>query len=120
MRSAWPHVTVAFALALIGSGAAAEDLLQVYREALANDPALAAARANWEATQERVPQARAGLLPDVSLSANANANYFGTNIESNPRVRLKLREGIGARWYTGTAHLLPQYYPRERQRWLAG
>ena len=31
-----------------------------------NDPALAAARAHWEATQERVPQARARLLPSVS------------------------------------------------------
>jgi deazaflavin-dependent oxidoreductase (nitroreductase family) len=41
------------------------------------------------------------------------------NIESNPRVRLKLREGLRARWYTGTAHLLPQDDPRERQRWLS-
>jgi len=24
----------------------------------------------------------------------------------NPRVRLKLRDGLRARWYTGTAHLL--------------
>jgi deazaflavin-dependent oxidoreductase (nitroreductase family) len=28
------------------------------------------------------------------------------NIASNPRVRLKLRSGISARWHTGTAHLL--------------
>ena len=41
------------------------------------------------------------------------------NIESNPRVRLKLRDGARARWYTGTAHLLPNDDPRERQRWLA-
>ena len=32
--------------------------MQIYREAQQNDPALAAARAQWEATQERVPQAR--------------------------------------------------------------
>jgi len=24
----------------------------------------------------------------------------------NPRVRVKLRDGLRARWYTGTAHLL--------------
>jgi deazaflavin-dependent oxidoreductase (nitroreductase family) len=41
------------------------------------------------------------------------------NIARNPRVRLKLPTGLRARWYTGTAHLLPDDDPRERQRWLA-
>jgi deazaflavin-dependent oxidoreductase (nitroreductase family) len=40
------------------------------------------------------------------------------NIARNPRVRLKLPNGVHARWYTGTAHLLPDDDPRERQRWL--
>lgn len=34
------------------------------------------------------------------------------NIEANPRVRIK----VGGRWRTGTAHLLPDDDPRERQR----
>ena len=41
------------------------------------------------------------------------------NITKNPRVRVKLREGFRARWHTGTASLLPNDEPRERQRWLA-
>ena len=41
------------------------------------------------------------------------------NIAQNPRVRLKVRKGIGATWRKGTAHLLPDDDPRERQRWLA-
>ena len=41
------------------------------------------------------------------------------NIAGDPRVRLKLREGPRARWHTGTAHLLPDDDPLERQRWLA-
>src|SRR5438270_7007347 len=41
------------------------------------------------------------------------------NIERDPRVRLKLREGFKIRWHTGTAHLLHDDDPRERQRWLA-
>jgi deazaflavin-dependent oxidoreductase (nitroreductase family) len=41
------------------------------------------------------------------------------NIARNPRVRLKLREGFRIRWHTGTAYLLPEESPRERQRWLA-
>jgi hypothetical protein len=40
------------------------------------------------------------------------------NIEHDPRVRLKLREGLRTLWHTGTAHLLPDDDPRERQRWL--
>jgi deazaflavin-dependent oxidoreductase (nitroreductase family) len=41
------------------------------------------------------------------------------NIERDPRVRLKLREGFRTRWHMGTAHLLPDDDPRERQRWLS-
>lgn len=41
------------------------------------------------------------------------------NLAQNPRVRLKLRHGIRARWHSGTATVLPQDDPRERQRWLA-
>jgi deazaflavin-dependent oxidoreductase (nitroreductase family) len=47
-----------------------------------------------------------------------NAGYV-RNIESNPRVRLKLRDGQRMRWYNGTARLVPEDDPRERQRWLA-
>ena len=34
------------------------------------------------------------------------------NIASNPRVRLKLRHGVLARWHNGRAHLLPEDDPR--------
>ena len=64
--------------------AAGEDLMDIYREAQRNDPALAAARANWAATQERAPQARAGLLPNVGLSGSVNANDTYSNTRSAP------------------------------------
>src|ERR1700736_759695 len=41
------------------------------------------------------------------------------NIGGNPRVRLKLRDGFRSRWHSGTAQLLSDDNPRERQRWLA-
>ena len=41
------------------------------------------------------------------------------NIAQNPRVRVAVREGMRAVWRSGTAHLLPEDDPRERQRWLA-
>ncbi|HJW52733.1 MAG TPA: TolC family outer membrane protein [Burkholderiaceae bacterium] len=48
------------------------DLLQIYREAVANDAAYASARYQQQAAQERIPQARSSLLPNLGLSANAN------------------------------------------------
>ena len=41
------------------------------------------------------------------------------NIESNPRVRVKLRQGLFGRWHSGTAQVLATDDPRDRQRWLA-
>ena len=40
------------------------------------------------------------------------------NIERDPHVRLKLRQGLRTHWHTGTAHLLLDDDPRGRQRWL--
>src|SRR5690349_7022240 len=63
--------------------AQAEDLMQIYREAQLNDPTLAAARATWQATQERIPQARSGLLPNVSATGAANYNNFQEHIHGD-------------------------------------
>ena len=41
------------------------------------------------------------------------------NIQCDPHVRLKVREGLRYHWHTGTAHLLLEDDPRERQRWVA-
>jgi deazaflavin-dependent oxidoreductase (nitroreductase family) len=40
------------------------------------------------------------------------------NIEANPRVRVKVRSGWRADWRSGTAHILDDDDPRERQRIL--
>ena len=78
---------LALAAVLVAGGASGEDLLQIYREAQSSDPQLAAARANWSATQERVPQARAGLLPNVALGSSANINSFDSTLRTDPKVR---------------------------------
>lgn len=49
--------------------AAGADLLQVFRDAQANDAQFASARSQLLATRERLPQARAGLLPQVGGTA---------------------------------------------------
>ncbi len=61
----------AFALAAVALPAAAEDLLQVYRDAQRYDAVYGAARFSLEAGRERIPQGRALLLPSLSLSATA-------------------------------------------------
>jgi outer membrane protein len=56
------------------------DLVTVYQEAAANNADLAAARADYQARSEVVPQARAGLLPN--LSAGANLSDTRTQVDS--------------------------------------
>ena len=72
-RSNWITIGLSFS-SLFVHGAHAGDLLQTYRDALANDSQFAAARAQLDAGREKMPQGRAGLLPTVGLSANTNWN----------------------------------------------
>ncbi len=84
-------VPAAFGLALQSGAALGEDLLQIYRDAVRNDPALASAQANWEATQELVPQARAGLLPTVTVTGDATAQRYQASINTDPKQDLTRR-----------------------------
>ncbi len=70
--------------ALFAAPVWAVDLLGIYRDALSQDPVYASARATYEAAKEAGPQARAGLLPSVTLSAGYNKNY--RKVEDFPQV----------------------------------
>jgi len=74
----------AWALAAVALPAAAEDLLQVYRDAQRYDAVYSSARYSLEAGRERIPQARALLLP----SANITANVAATRIEQESNNEL--------------------------------
>lgn len=54
------------------------DLKQVYQAALEQDATIRASRAAADSGRERLPQARAGLLPQVSASAGRNNNNLDT------------------------------------------
>ncbi len=74
---------VALALAGVNLSARSEDLLEIYRLAQNNDPTFEAARHAYEAAQEKIPQARAGLFPTLVLNGNDNtaivtSKYTGT------------------------------------------
>jgi outer membrane protein len=62
------------------------DLLQVYQQALANDPVYASARATLAAGQEKEPQGRAGLLPTIGMSGS----YTRSEIDS-PAISRNVR-----------------------------
>ena len=59
------------------------DLLAVYREAQLQDAVYAGAKASYIAAQERLPQAKALLLPNVNLGAGTNYNDVNTDYPSN-------------------------------------
>lgn len=67
-----------YALLLIGASfshlAAAANLTDTFHAAQASDPAYASAQASYRAGIEKLPQARAGLLPQISASASAIHN----------------------------------------------
>lgn len=69
----WQHIT-GVALACLTVPAWGYDLVNAYRAALANDASFLAARSALEAARENVPQARAGLLPQVSASTQRTRN----------------------------------------------
>ena len=68
------HLATLVASAVLSLSAQGADLLQVYQQAVTNDAQFASARANLTAGQERLPQAKAGLLPNVSFGGSNTYN----------------------------------------------
>ncbi|MCS6995960.1 MAG: TolC family outer membrane protein [Casimicrobiaceae bacterium] len=62
----------------------AADLLTLYRLALEQDPALAAARASLAASRERLVQARAAEGFTATVTAGASINYADTHLRGLP------------------------------------
>jgi outer membrane protein len=69
-------VALVLAGACPSSWATATDLTTVLNEALSNDPVFGSARFAQQASLEAEPQARAALLPNVSLSASVNETRY--------------------------------------------
>ena len=89
-------LALAVAVASVGLAQAAEaplssktDLVTVYQEAAQNNADIAAARADYQARREVVPQARAGLLPTLSGAAT----YAHTTLELDQPAARFVRSG---------------------------
>ena len=69
-------VCLAFGASVPARGA---DLVEIFRLARSADAAYGSARATWAVAQEKLPQARSGLLPSASLSASTQYNDRSIN-----------------------------------------
>ena len=67
-------------VSFLGTSAMAADLMDIYREAQAQDPVYSSARFAFDASKEIVPQARAtNLLPSIGLTTSFNRNHRHTD-----------------------------------------
>jgi outer membrane protein len=73
---------LAAGLLCLVSSAHAEDLLSLYRLARENDPKFRAAASLYLAEREKLPQARAGLMPALSARVERNRNNYETATDS--------------------------------------
>src|SRR5512139_2801509 len=99
-------LTLALTLALAPAAQAA-NLSDTYRDAQAYDAQYAAARAAYQAGQEKSVQGRAGLLPNVSAGGNVTRNDLHSSLPG------------GDAQYTSNGYSLTAAQPLFRmQNWL--
>jgi outer membrane protein len=77
------RISFLVAVAFASAPAFSADLLSVYREAQLSDAVYAAAKAQYIAAQERLPQGRALLRPNVNFQAGTNWNSTDTEYKNS-------------------------------------
>lgn len=98
-----PLMTYALVLLAGHSGMSlAGDLADIYQQALKNDPQLKSAEANYRAGSEALPQARAGLLPQASLTADTRKIDTDTTEYNNHGYTVSLTQPVfdASSWFT--------------------
>jgi protease secretion system outer membrane protein len=98
----------------VSAQSSALDFKQVYQAALEQDATIRASRAAADSGRERLPQARAGLLPQVSASAGRNFNSLDT---TSPNILGELGT-INDRYFSDNKSLQLRQPLVNMQRWL--
>lgn len=75
---------LAAVLLCISSSAGAQTISEAYRQALRQDPVLESAHHGREAVKEKLPQARAGLLPTLQTTFGANTQRGDVSFSDAP------------------------------------
>ncbi|MDE2428153.1 MAG: TolC family outer membrane protein [Burkholderiales bacterium] len=91
-----PIIATLIASAFLSLNAGATDLLQIYKDALANDAQYASARASFTAGQEKPVQGRAGLLPGIALKGSDTKS--STDSESDAIAGSRTYKGVTNTW----------------------
>ncbi|WP_133408067.1 outer membrane channel protein TolC [Parashewanella tropica] len=81
MKFKMKSICAALALATTSSVAYADNLLQIYQQALTNDPVVLQAKAQRDSLYEKIEQNRSGLMPTIS----GTVGYSKRWIDSNPQ-----------------------------------
>ncbi|MCM2251036.1 MAG: TolC family outer membrane protein [Ramlibacter sp.] len=109
----WPRLALAGALACASPPSWGMDLSQAYQAALEQDSTIRAARAAAQARRERLPQARAQLLPNLS----ASFTRFRNNLDRTAPNLFGQAVTTGQEYMSGTQSLtLRQPIYRKYQR----
>lgn len=83
---------VCLGLGVLGSlPARSQGLVEIYQQAVVQDPLFAVARKTLQAALEKLPQARAGLLPSVNLSGTDYRQSGETSFSYDPFVERSLK-----------------------------
>ena len=98
----------------VSAQSSALDFKQVYQAALEQDATIRASRAAADSGRERLPQARAGLLPQVSASAGRNFNSLDT---TSPNILGELGT-INERYFSDNKSVQLRQPLVNMQRWL--
>ena len=98
----------------VSAQSSALDFKQVYQAALEQDATIRASRAAADSGRERLPQARAGLMPQVSASAVRNFNSLET---TSPNILGELGT-INDRYFSDNKSVQLRQPLVNMQRWL--
>jgi outer membrane protein len=94
-------------LLVLSSVSYATDLMDIYAQALENDPIFKKAYSTYQSTQEKIPQARSYLYPQVGLSGGVGRNYF---FQSTSSALFRSRQYYeGAIWSVTTSQTVFNY-----------
>lgn len=97
---------------MISVFANATDLMDIYAQSLENDPIFKKAYSTFQSIQEKIPQARSYLYPQVNLSGITGRNYF---YQTASAAFLHTRQYyFGTSWSVTTSQVIFNY-----QAWAA-
>lgn len=99
-----------------------QDLMQIYQQALSQDPVLAAAKNSNRAMQEKLVQGKAQYLPTININAGAttsNTDIRFIGIPNNPNGPSRIEGPQSFQGYTYGINLNQPIYRKQIQAQLA-